>query len=221
MVELTNKCNMNCWFCPHSKMERAQGFMSVDTVELVIKKMKLMNQETAILQNIGESLLHPNFFEIVDMFDCFKTSVIVSGLSLNNENVEKLISSSLDTLKISVDFECDELLIRKLLKERNKETSLNFKGNTREKVIRLRKKWPEADVMYLNNFAGQMDFYNEVDSNICPFKELNSCVVLWDGRITPCCFDYEGKLVMGTLDEVEKLNQQGDYDLCNKCGGLY
>ena len=40
MVELTNHCNEDCWFCPHSKMIREKGFMSMDTVKQVISKIE-------------------------------------------------------------------------------------------------------------------------------------------------------------------------------------
>lgn len=219
MIELTNVCPHDCWFCPHSKMQRAQGFMSKETVELAIEKMKLMNQTYIGLNNIGESILHPQFFEIVDMFKDFFTTVTFNCCSLNESITEKLINSGLDLIRISVDFDCNEDLVRRIVNE-HKNTEVNFKGDTRENVVRLRNKWPDAEIKYICDWAGHMDINNEVESNICPFRDQNAGVVLWDGRVTPCCFDYEGEFVIGTLNEIEKFNFERT-DLCDKCGGLF
>jgi radical SAM protein with 4Fe4S-binding SPASM domain len=56
-----------------------------------------------------------------------------------------------------------------------------------------------------------------------------SVVVLWDGRVTPCCHDYDGAVVLGSLEK-ETLaeiwegqparhfrERNEDYDLCRNC----
>lgn len=220
MIELTNTCNLDCWFCPFTKMKREKGFMSMETVELAIKKMKMMGNEKVILHNIGESLLHPQFFEIAEMFKDFNTTITTNACCLTEELIDGLIQSNLSLVRVSIDFDCNDELIRRLLKEREGETTLNFKGGTREKVVRLRNKWPDAQSLNLTNWAGQIDSFNEVESNICPFRDQNKGVVLWDGRITNCCFDYEGKYVVGTLDNVENINWK-KIPICNECGGVY
>jgi radical SAM protein with 4Fe4S-binding SPASM domain len=42
---------------------------------------------------------------------------------------------------------------------------------------------------------------SEIDSNLVCDKPWTSIVVLWDGRVVPCCFDYDGINSLGSLQE--------------------
>ncbi|MEZ5540408.1 MAG: radical SAM protein [Pseudomonadales bacterium] len=62
-VELTNRCNALCHFCPRDKTPE-QGFMS----EAVFKQAVLRAQEeglTVMLTGQAESLIHPDFEKYV------------------------------------------------------------------------------------------------------------------------------------------------------------
>jgi radical SAM protein with 4Fe4S-binding SPASM domain len=87
----------------------------------------------------------------------------------------------------------------------------------------------------IGNQAGEaLRYYPEKEKTRIPCLYLwESVVVLQDGRVTPCCFDYEGKLSLGnlhenTLDEIwqsqkyQDLRQHhlgGDFNnpLCQNC----
>jgi radical SAM protein with 4Fe4S-binding SPASM domain len=63
----------------------------------------------------------------------------------------------------------------------------------------------------------------------CPLP-FNSVVVLWDGRVVPCCHDYNGEVVLGdlrqqSLEEVWQgpaarrfRERNAEYQLCRQCG---
>ena len=36
-IEVTNKCNLNCDFCPRDSLTRGTGFMGFDLFQLIIK----------------------------------------------------------------------------------------------------------------------------------------------------------------------------------------
>lgn len=39
------------------------------------------------------------------------------------------------------------------------------------------------------------------DSSVVCMRPWTSVTVLWDGRVVPCCFDYDGLMTLGNLDE--------------------
>jgi MoaA/NifB/PqqE/SkfB family radical SAM enzyme len=66
-LELTNKCDFNCLFCPKSKMSRPFGHMDTALAVRTISEL----QENGICDKItfhvmGEPTLHPDFFDILD-----------------------------------------------------------------------------------------------------------------------------------------------------------
>ena len=67
------------------------------------------------------------------------------------------------------------------------------------------------------NFAGAIEGKSEV-SGTCYFKKYNYVCVLWNGDIVPCCCDYDGKEIIGTI--WEGVAPKGNYDLCKNCDGL-
>ena len=64
-VELTNRCNALCSFCPRD-VTPAQGFMSFETFSKIIERVKALDVESRVtLTGQGESTLHPQLLEFV------------------------------------------------------------------------------------------------------------------------------------------------------------
>ncbi len=63
-IELTNNCNLKCVMCPHPRMARQKGFIKKELFEKIIDEIK-GKSEFVYLYGMGESLLHPEFFELV------------------------------------------------------------------------------------------------------------------------------------------------------------
>ena len=64
-IELTNRCNATCDFCPREKTPK-QGFMSLDVFDQVIDRvLALGSHAKASLTGLGEPMLHPHFLEFV------------------------------------------------------------------------------------------------------------------------------------------------------------
>lgn len=220
MVELTNRCNMNCWFCPHSKMKREQGDMSMETVKKVIEK----SHSHVVLHNLGESLLHPHFFEIAALFNEAgkHTTINVNSVALNETLVEKLLSSDISVIRVSMDYatERENLLCREMCDD--KRTSFNLKGGyERERYTQFRERWGKKAVI-----SGLHDFCNRTDNiKIDTLPKTTNCIflkgdlgtVLWNGDVVPCCFDYEGEHIFGTIDDVDSFGHRGEYPICEKC----
>jgi radical SAM protein with 4Fe4S-binding SPASM domain len=52
---------------------------------------------------------------------------------------------------------------------------------------------------YKKNAAGKYEIKNEL-MNHC-WKMWHSCVITWDGKVVPCCFDKDAHFVLGDLNE--------------------
>lgn len=96
-------------------------------------------------------------------------------------------------------------------------------GVDRGVVIRLGR-WDFDDT----KVAGLGEWNSPLHDGYCG-KPISSVVVLWDGRVVPCCHDYDGDVVLGnlsvqTLDEIWNSKaarrfqtQSDDTELCRKC----
>ena len=103
-IELTNRCNLNCIMCPRQGMTRAIGDMPLELFNKIVDQLK-GKTEIAILHLLGESLLHPNLFEMIDY--CRKigirTVLSTNATLLNEQRAQKLLNSKLDILLLSFD----------------------------------------------------------------------------------------------------------------------
>ncbi len=96
-------------------------------------------------------------------------------------------------------------------------------GVDRGVVIRLGK-WDFDDA-----FVEQLGEFSSPGYNGYCTRPWDSLVVLWDGRVVPCCHDYNGMVVLGDLrvqsleevwrsPEAERFRERNqDYELCRKC----
>lgn len=133
-VELTSRCNKNCWMCGRRKMERdypkiAMNYGDMD-FKLIEKIAKQLPEGIVVqLHNNGESLLYPKFGEALKLFQrqirCLDTNA-----KLIVEKADEIIDN-METLTISVienDPEGDEQY--KLVRE-----FLEIKGDKKPAMI--------------------------------------------------------------------------------------
>jgi radical SAM protein with 4Fe4S-binding SPASM domain len=52
---------------------------------------------------------------------------------------------------------------------------------------------------YKKNASGKYEIKNELLDHC--WKMWNSCVITWDGKVVPCCFDKDAKYVLGDLNK--------------------
>ncbi|MHA1729906.1 MAG: radical SAM/SPASM domain-containing protein [Promethearchaeota archaeon] len=103
-VELTNKCNTSCIFCPRDKTPK-QGLMNFKTFEKVIQRIEESSNSPIIhFCGLGEPLLHPNLVDYVKYLtdkNLF-SSVTTNTFFLTKELSEKLLKAGLKELRVSV-----------------------------------------------------------------------------------------------------------------------
>ena len=246
-VELTSRCNKNCWMCGRRKVEREYpelalkyGDMDFHLVENIAKQ--LPPGIVVQLHNNGEALLYPRFGEAVRLFDRQIANIVTNGKLLLSKADE--IIGNLDTIAISV-FENDSEAGEQL---RIIEQFLDLKG-TRKPYAVLRvngdvdlARYQKLDVplalRVLHSPMGSFN-YEGTDPTI---PEIGVCLdflhhlaVDNDGKVSICVrFDPEGLGIIGdtntqSLEEIwncQRRRQWLDYHrqgrrdlvpLCSRC----
>ena len=139
-VELTNRCNKNCWMCGRRKIERDYPELALQYNDMdfdLLKKISLQIPKRIVVQlhNNGEPLMYPYFGAAVELFENNITNIVTNG-KLLLEKADEIINK-LDTLSISIfenDIEAEEQyeIIGKFLEikgDKKPFTTLRLIGN--------------------------------------------------------------------------------------------
>ncbi len=102
IFELSALCNMKCTMCPRNVMRRKEGLIDFDVFKKIFSEI---NPPFVNLSGLGEPLLHPQVFEIIEYCKKNRTyvKIFTNGTLLNNENITKLLSTHIDEISISLD----------------------------------------------------------------------------------------------------------------------
>lgn len=103
-IEISSLCNLRCPECSNGSgaMTRNKGFMNIELYR------KIINELRPFIYNInlyfqGEPMLHPEFFDFLELSNGIKTTVSTNGHFLSEENAEKLARSRLNKIIVSLD----------------------------------------------------------------------------------------------------------------------
>lgn len=228
-LETTNYCNARCNYCPHTKMKRTFGCASFEVVEKVYDYCKEIGQDYIALHHMGEPLLHPKIDSIIELFEKggIRTEFSTNGALLVKHG-KKVLDAGLTRLRIAVDFNYkSDMYIQniksflKLSKDYKTEIRLHtIEGND----IEIFKGYNPKAILENKNFdnwAGAVDGEsNLAPSNECYFRKHNYVVVLWDGRIVPCCMDYDGQHIIGNINTIRSMGENKATKLCQGCANL-
>ncbi len=104
-LELTNQCNFSCVFCPDCIMTRKRGFMEEGVARFAIDQIADLDiAEKITFHVMGEPLLHPQFFRILDHARMRRVPVglTTNGALLTPSNIEALATRDLHQIDISL-----------------------------------------------------------------------------------------------------------------------
>lgn len=136
-VELTSRCNKDCWICGRRKVDKEFPELALDYGDMdfnLIVKIAAQLPANIIVQfhRDGEALLYPRFGEAVSLFKHQIKNIVTNGKLIVEKAGE--IIGNLDTISISVfenDAESDEQF--ELIKE-----FLKLKGENRKPYTSIR-----------------------------------------------------------------------------------
>jgi hypothetical protein len=258
-IEATNLCNARCVFCPRERMGRKQGVMEMGLYRKIVDEAAALGIRNVRLNNFGESFIDR---EIVEKIRYAKSRGIVqvglisNGSLITDALARGIVEAGLDAINISVDAAGQETFERTrvgLKYDRvieNIERLVRIRGEmgaTRPKLILsfVRRedsdderafvaKWSRiADKVHvtdLHNWAGTL--HDRSDVRFPCYRPWLTFTALWDGRVSLCCADFDGKVVLGDLqtdtiaglwnsDSFRAIRQahldHGGPDICHAC----
>lgn len=225
-IEATNICNAKCVFCPRDEMERTQGIMPMDLFRKVADECAALGITHVRMHNYGEAFVDRQLVEKIRYAKQvgIKEVGLISNGSLIGEDVARgMIEAGLDAINISLDAAGKEVFettrvglkydkvmaaIERILRLREEL------GRTRPKLIlsfvrqdnsaeeqafieRWRTRADKVHVTDLHNWAGTL--HTESSVNFPCYRQWLTFTVLWDGRVSLCCADFDGREILGDL----------------------
>ncbi len=237
--EPTNHCNLRCGFCPNRFRGRPRGFLDLDLFRRVVDETAATTIEYH-LDMMGEPLLHPALPEMVRHASVLGARVVLyTNLSTrDDEAIRALARSLLDRVIVNLctldpasyrDRYGRDALARvlqnlALLREarggaprpRVVVSWLDFGGRPPDDLVA-----DEVHVQRPHDWLGTPGLLAVAPGPrprllVRCTRPWVSASVLWDGRIATCCYDHEGRRILGdlrtaTLREVWNSPQMRDF----------
>jgi pyruvate-formate lyase-activating enzyme len=214
-LELTNRCNLKCTFCPTAdgRMDRPRGNMDA---RLFTKALDGAGRlEFVLLFQWGEPLLHPRFAELAAEATGrgIRALVTTNGTLLDDRRIAGLLEAGVDRVTISVDGDAvtheavrgiplakTRAAVERLVAARDAAGSA-----TAVDVSMVVAPETEAGAAAFEaDFAGVADRVQRIPlltkgerRTRCREPWRGGLVVLQDGRCTVCCADHDGTLAVG------------------------
>lgn len=263
-IETSTICNYNCIFCPHNEMTRKKEIMSMELFEHIL--YILPKQITTLtLSGMGEALMDKGIFDKIKYAKerGYIVNLLTNGSKLTSINIEKLIHSGLDSIRISIH-SVDLNKYQKITGATDKEA---FYAISSPQLIAILAKTPIKTIVTVDVIDENKKDIKEI---IKKYEHLIDLLEVWkvhnwsswknwrkgtrikktcgrpfngplqiqvDGTVNMCCFDYDGKLLLGDL-KTQNLNEVFDSEmyksivnfhnggedknlLCSRCDQLY
>ena len=110
-IEPTTRCNFTCGFCAGRAMPQTDiGASTFDAALATFPDLQHVE-----LQGEGESLMHPRFFDMVQVARDrgVRISFITNGSYLSQQNVDRLLAAGIERVSVSIE-SADEGMFRKI-----------------------------------------------------------------------------------------------------------
>jgi hypothetical protein len=225
-IESTNICNAKCVFCPRDDMERKQGVMDMALFRKVADECAALGITHVRMHNYGEAFVDRQLVEKVryaKSIGIAEVGLISNGSLITEAAAHGMVEAGLDAINISVDAAGKEVFektrvglkydkvvanIERLLRireeagKRRPKLILSFvrQDNSNEERAFIEHWGAKADKIHitdLHNWAGTLN--HESDVNFPCYRPWLTFTVLWDGRVSLCCADFDGRTVLGDL----------------------
>jgi len=226
-IESTNLCNAKCVFCPRDEMQRTQGVMSFELFRKVVDECAELGITHVRMHNYGEPFMDRQLTEKVryaKQKGIREVGMISNGSLITDKVARAMIEAGLDAINISVDASGKEVFdstrlglnydkvianverlvaIRKELGKTRPKLILSFvrQNNSADEqafIEHWRKVADKIHITDLHNWAGTLN--KESDVNYPCYRPWLTFTVLWDGRVSLCCADFDGRNVLGNLN---------------------
>ena len=219
-LEITNKCNLSCSFCPMNKREKC--FMSLEDFKVILKKLK-NHTKYLYFHVMGEPLIHPEINTFIDLASKdYYVNITTNGYLIknvsDNKNIRQLnislhsfdnrYNKSLEEYINDIFLTVDKLVVNNTIINYRIWTDSEYK----EDLINLLEK--KYNIKINNEHTKLQDnvYIDFDDTFIWPSLDNDflltsgSCMgtrshigILVDGTVIPCCLDNNGYINLGNI----------------------
>jgi Radical SAM superfamily/Iron-sulfur cluster-binding domain len=226
-IESTNICNAKCVFCPRDEMHRRQGIMTFDLFRKIVDECAELGITHVRVHNYGEPFVDRELVEKVryaKQKGIREVGMISNGSLITEPVARGMVEAGLDAINISVDAGGKEIFestrvglkydkvianIERLVRiraeqgKRRPKLILSFvrQNNSLDEQAFIEHWRSIADKIHitdLHNWAGTL--HSRSDVNYPCYRPWLTFTVLWDGRVSLCCADFDGRTVLGDLN---------------------
>lgn len=207
-LELSSHCNLRCVYCPSRHLGRPKLYMSRThferSIELVWQLHKNGTQTELNLAGIGESTMHPRFYEFVEHARVVLGPRIDLVLATNGLDMTRELAAHLERYGVRT------------------WVSLHRPEKAGPAVNLLREAGALAGVsadpsIAAIDWAGQVKWQRSAgERGLCPWTHAGRVMLMADGRFTRCCLDADGRGLLGHIDQGLP-EYTSPYVLCAKC----
>jgi len=235
-VELTNRCNLKCKFCPTGQriIKRPIGNMREDLFWGICTEAKEYGAALKLIR-WGEPTLHPRCFDYIKMA---KSIGLLVHLNTNgiNLDVKQILESGLDSIKISLHNTKAAKSINKLIKARGRKRKPYIIVSQLDTEVAQRGVGRKEEMPHV---AADRFTYGITKNLRVGGRAPKTCYELynrlsidWDGVVVACCGAYDRQMKLGSiydnstlkeiwdggkLDVYRKLEQKHRLDLVPLC----
>lgn len=264
-IEISTYCNYDCEFCPYGDdFYRKKEIMSNEMFDDILEKISKFSQiNTITLSGLGEIFFDKNILYKISKIKSkgYRLNILTNGSLLDMKMIDNILLSGVDSIRISVHT-TNPNQYKKITKSNHHSHVLDMiqyiqnhplKKNidliisadiidiNENNINNLIMKFSSVDLLEIwkpHNWILYKNYRQGKKSKITcgrPFK--GPIQVQVDGTINMCCFDYNGKLLIGDLKtqsleeiysskeylHIKNCHESGDMDdlLCKHCDQLY
>jgi len=225
-IESTNICNARCVFCPRDQMHRRQGVMDEALFRKVVDDCAALGIRHVRLHNYGEPFVDRHLTDKVayaKQKGIAEVGVISNGSLIDEQVARGVIDAGLDAINISVDASGREVFERTRIGLEYDKVIANIErlvriraelGRTHPKLILSFVRQDNSDeerafidhwrtiadkihITDLHNWAGTLN--RDSDVRYPCYRQWLTFTVLWDGRVSLCCADFDGRVILGDM----------------------
>ena len=217
--ESSTACNARCTFCPRYDMTRPMGQMSDELFHKIIRDGKEWGVKRYSPFMNGEPFVFPKIWQWLDYM---QEEGVVVALYTNGEyvDIDRLCTyKNIDYLDFSINASTSATH-KKVMRGPNFDRVKDNFFKAREKasfMVRASFVTTSENVHELEDFKRMFkkveicQFSNWTNSRHDPLEKtgkqvpcyvlLHQMFILWDGRVVPCCMDYDGKQILGDANQ--------------------
>lgn len=248
-IENTTLCNAKCVFCVHKDMKRKKMNMEDSVFEKILEEIEKLKSvfNKAVIAGLGEPMLDPGIFEKIRALK--DVGLPVQVFTNGSGDIKKLAEAGANKIYLSMNavdgekrfglmgrdsFESLDSIILGWNPGDDCELKINFLLGwgviEQEDLILAKQKYGDkCRISFISNWAGKIFPLHITPIYFC--KRPSEFVhILVDGRISLCCFDSEGEVILGNTIEESilskkramyvdgmKSQKRKELPLCNNC----